>query len=186
MTATTFQDIREALITSGYSTLDKQAKALGVHRSTAWTIIKNKHKLGRLSAKTTSRILENPQTPPLVRAAVLQYLNEKAESPLENQPHHSQPASDRTRLRDDVSRTFSVSARLGNVEIGVPKMPDQRSLPREVIPTCTECRSPMVLKRLVAGKVYLYVGKFECDRCGWTVAKPIELAFIASPSLAGN
>jgi len=90
------QDIREALITSGYSTLDQQAKALGVHRATAWTIIKNKHKLGRLSAKTTSRILQNPQTPPLVRTVVLQYLIERDETRLENEPYHSQPANERT------------------------------------------------------------------------------------------
>jgi hypothetical protein len=80
--AITIQDIREALVTSGYSTLDEQAKALGVHRATAWTIIKNKHKLGRLSAKTTSRILKNPETPPLVRAVVLEYLSERTESPV--------------------------------------------------------------------------------------------------------
>ena len=56
------QQIREALVQSGYTKLDQQAKALGVHRSTAWTIIKTRHKLGRLSAKTTQRILANPDT----------------------------------------------------------------------------------------------------------------------------
>ena len=40
------QQIREALVQSGYTKLDQQAKALGVHRSTAWTIIKTRHKLG--------------------------------------------------------------------------------------------------------------------------------------------
>jgi hypothetical protein len=40
------QDISEALIACGYTKLDKQAKALGVRRSTAWTIVKVKHKLG--------------------------------------------------------------------------------------------------------------------------------------------
>ena len=55
--------ISEALIASGYTTLDDQAKALGINRSTAWTIIKTKHKLGRLSTKTTERILANPATP---------------------------------------------------------------------------------------------------------------------------
>jgi hypothetical protein len=59
--------ISEALMLSGHTSLDEQAKALGVHRSTAWTIVKNKHKLGRLSAKTVDRILSNPQTPPTVR-----------------------------------------------------------------------------------------------------------------------
>ena len=72
------QHIREALVASGYTSLDQQAKALGVHRSTAWTIIKATHKLGRLSRKTTVRILANPDTPPSVRAVIQQYLAERS------------------------------------------------------------------------------------------------------------
>jgi hypothetical protein len=69
-------DIADALKSSGYSSLDRQAKALGLHRATAWTIIRNKHKLGRLSNKTTTRILENPETPHAVRVVIQQYLAE--------------------------------------------------------------------------------------------------------------
>jgi len=76
--AITLQDISDALIGCGYTKLDKQAKALGVHRSTAWTIVNDKHKLGRLSSKTTNRILENPETPPAVRNVVQQYLDERS------------------------------------------------------------------------------------------------------------
>jgi len=54
-----FLQIAEALVEAGYRSLDAQAKALGIHRSTAWTIIKAKHKLGRLHTKTTQKILEN-------------------------------------------------------------------------------------------------------------------------------
>ena len=54
------QDISEALIACGYTKLDKQAKALGVRRSTAWTIVNVKHKLGRLSSKTTSAFSQIP------------------------------------------------------------------------------------------------------------------------------
>jgi hypothetical protein len=61
--------ISEALIACGYTALDEQAKALGLHRSTTWTIMKNKHKLGRLSAKTINRILTNPKTPVAVRSS---------------------------------------------------------------------------------------------------------------------
>ena len=68
-----FGSISEALIASGYTSLDEQAKALGLHRSTTWTIVKKKHKVGRLSAKTIDRILTNPQTPAAVRTAVRQY-----------------------------------------------------------------------------------------------------------------
>ena len=53
---TNIEDITKALITSGYTSLDRQAKALGLHRSTVWTITKNRHKLGRLSRKTIERI----------------------------------------------------------------------------------------------------------------------------------
>jgi hypothetical protein len=65
--------ISEALIASGYTSLDEQAKALGLGRSTTWMLTKNRHKLGRLSDKTIDRILTNPQTPAAVRAAVQQY-----------------------------------------------------------------------------------------------------------------
>jgi hypothetical protein len=69
--------ISHALISSGYTSLDDQAKALGLGRSTAWTITKNKHKLGRLSAKTINRILANPQTPPAVRAVLHEYVTQR-------------------------------------------------------------------------------------------------------------
>jgi hypothetical protein len=77
---TKIQDIAGALIAEGYRSLDEQAKALGVHRSTAWTIMKTKHKLDRLSRKTTNSMLANPELPPSVRIVVLQYLTERSDS----------------------------------------------------------------------------------------------------------
>ena len=74
------RDISEALIACGYTKLDRQAKALGVRRSTAWTIVNVKHKLGRLSSKTTSRILANPETPPSVRKVVRSYMAERSDA----------------------------------------------------------------------------------------------------------
>jgi hypothetical protein len=71
------QDVTAALISSGYTSLDQQAKALGLPRATAWTIITNKHKLGRLSKKTIDRILTNHETPRAVRAVVQRYLAER-------------------------------------------------------------------------------------------------------------
>ena len=78
---TKIQDIIDALISSGYTSLDQQAKALGLHRSTVWTIRENKHKLGRLSAKTIERIITNPTTPPRVLAALQEYVVEKWVAP---------------------------------------------------------------------------------------------------------
>ena len=71
---TKLQDITDALISSGYTSLDEQAKALGLHRATVWTIRNNKHKVGRLSAKTIERIITNPDTPPRVRTVVQEYV----------------------------------------------------------------------------------------------------------------
>ena len=73
------QQIADALIACGYTSLDNQAKALGINRSTTWTIVKTKHKLGRLSTKTTKRILENCETPPSVRDVVRQYVAERSQ-----------------------------------------------------------------------------------------------------------
>src|SRR5262245_45684121 len=73
------QEITDALISSGYTSLDEQAKALGLHRNTAWTIIKKKHKVARLSGKTIERIIANPDTPPRVRAAVKEYVAEMSD-----------------------------------------------------------------------------------------------------------
>jgi hypothetical protein len=74
---TPIQQVADALVAAGYTSLDAQAKALGLNRSTAWTIIKTKHKLGRLNANTTKRILANPDTPPSVRAVIQKYLVER-------------------------------------------------------------------------------------------------------------
>jgi hypothetical protein len=73
----TLQNISEALIAAGFVSLDEQAKALGIHRATAWTIIKHKHKLDRLQRETVARILANPGTPRSVRSVVEQYAAER-------------------------------------------------------------------------------------------------------------
>jgi hypothetical protein len=62
------QRLAAELAAAGYDTLDEQAKALGIHRSTAWTIVTCKHKLGRLNIKTRNKMLNNPHLPPGVRA----------------------------------------------------------------------------------------------------------------------
>ena len=94
-------------------TLDDQAKALGIHRSTAWTIVKTKHKLGRLSTKTTKRILANPATPASVRAIVQRYLAERSDiveyPPPQSRSMSSYHFTDRQRI--------SVTGPSGNSEI---------------------------------------------------------------------
>jgi hypothetical protein len=71
------REIANALTDSGFRTLDTKANALGVSRSTAWTILRSAHKSSGLSARIINRILARNQLPPLVRAKVLEYVEEK-------------------------------------------------------------------------------------------------------------
>jgi len=77
---TKIQDISDALTSSGYLSLDAQAQALGVCRSTTWTIVRATHKINRLSAKITRQMLSNPNLPPAVRLVVEQYEFERSEN----------------------------------------------------------------------------------------------------------
>jgi len=72
------RELGDALATEGFLALDEQAKALGLCRSTAWTILKANHKASGLSAAIINRMLATPQLPPLVRAKVVEYVEEKA------------------------------------------------------------------------------------------------------------
>ena len=71
-------EIGEALITAGFVSLDAQAKALGLPRSTAWTILSATHKGTGLSARIICRILSSGELPASVRMKVLEYAQEKA------------------------------------------------------------------------------------------------------------
>src|ERR1700687_2622755 len=66
------------LVTSGFRTLDEQANALGLPRSTTWTILRANHKASGLTATVINQILAAPQLPTLVRAIILEYVEEKA------------------------------------------------------------------------------------------------------------
>jgi hypothetical protein len=81
MKARQFSKIRElveAVKSAGFLTLDEQAKALGLPRSTAWTIRKASHKASGLSASIINRMLAAPELPPLARTKILEYVEEKA------------------------------------------------------------------------------------------------------------
>jgi hypothetical protein len=72
------RELAEALKSSGFLALDEQAKALGLSRSTAWTIRKASHKASGLSASIINRMLAAPELPPLARTKILEYVEEKA------------------------------------------------------------------------------------------------------------
>jgi hypothetical protein len=66
------------LIAAGFVTLDKQATALELPRSTAWTILSAEHKGTGLSARIICRMLSSNRLPLLVRAKIMEYAEERA------------------------------------------------------------------------------------------------------------
>jgi hypothetical protein len=71
------KELAEALVAAGFESLDDQADALGLSRSTTWTILKAKHKNYGLSAAVINRVLRNPDLNSRVRAKVVEYIREK-------------------------------------------------------------------------------------------------------------
>jgi len=75
--AAKINEVAEALVRTGYVHLPEQASALGLPRSTTWTIVQAKHKNYGLSAAVIKQMLAQPQLPRLVRAKICEYVNEK-------------------------------------------------------------------------------------------------------------
>ncbi len=75
--AAKIRELGRALVEAGFLTLDEQSKALGLARSTTWTILKASHKGSGLSAAIIKRILLSPQLPPFARSKIVEYTNDK-------------------------------------------------------------------------------------------------------------
>lgn len=73
------RDITEALESAGFVSLDEQAEAIGLSRSTTWSILKGLHKNSGLTTNTISRILGTKKLPVPVREKLLEYVDEKAQ-----------------------------------------------------------------------------------------------------------
>jgi hypothetical protein len=69
--------LREALVRSGYDTINKQAAILGTSRSTAWYLLNGDYKGSGLSAITIKRILSAPSLPLEARRVIHEYIEEK-------------------------------------------------------------------------------------------------------------
>jgi len=72
------KELSDALVAAGFHSLDEQATALGLSRSTTWTILRAKHKNYGLSGALINRILKRPWLDRRVRAKVIEYVQEKA------------------------------------------------------------------------------------------------------------
>ena len=70
------REIETALIKVGHTTLDQQARVLGLSRATTWTLL-SAHKSSGLSSTIINRMLEAPYLPSLVQAKIIEYVQEK-------------------------------------------------------------------------------------------------------------
>jgi hypothetical protein len=71
------REIGEALRVAEIVGLNRQAEALGLCRSTTWTLLHGEHKCSGLSSALINRMLAAPQLPDSVRAKVLEYVDER-------------------------------------------------------------------------------------------------------------
>ena len=72
------RDLRQALIDAGYQSLDQQATALGLSRSTAWAVLQGHHKASGLSAAIVSRMMASQRLPPSASTVLLEYIKERS------------------------------------------------------------------------------------------------------------
>lgn len=70
-------ELREILLRAGYRSLDKQAVALGLSRSTTWAVLKANHKSSGVSGSIIKRMLRSPALPLLARQWIDEYVEEK-------------------------------------------------------------------------------------------------------------
>jgi hypothetical protein len=71
------KELGAALAADGFVTVDEQARALGLSRSTAWAVLKANHKASGLAAGTINQMLSSPALPPRARVTILTYIEEK-------------------------------------------------------------------------------------------------------------
>ena len=64
-------ELRQALLDAGFVYLDQQAGALGLTRSTTWSVLKGAHKATGLTASVIRRMLSSPTLPPDARPLLI-------------------------------------------------------------------------------------------------------------------
>ena len=72
------RELADSLVAVGFISLDEQADALGLSRSTTWTILQAKHKNYGLSAGIIKRVLRKPDLHPRIRSKIIEYVEAKA------------------------------------------------------------------------------------------------------------
>jgi hypothetical protein len=72
------RELRHALIDAGIVSLDQQAAALGLPRSTTWFVLQGMHKCSGLRAGLIARMWRAPGLPAAVRSVLTDYVIERS------------------------------------------------------------------------------------------------------------
>jgi hypothetical protein len=75
--AAKIREIGGALSAAGYEHIDSQAEALGLARSTTWTVLQGNHKHSGLTAAVIHQMLKSEKLPASVRRKIIEYVLEK-------------------------------------------------------------------------------------------------------------
>ena len=113
------RELKDVLVASGYVALDEQADALGLCRSTAWTIIRGTHKNSGLSVSVINRMLACPRLPPAVRAKLIEYVCEKLAGTYGHSRAQLRMFAERLALPSNVARSIGL-AQPGSVASRAP------------------------------------------------------------------
>lgn len=70
-------ELKRVLIESGYQSVDEQARALGLCRSSTWAVLNAGHKSSGLSSDLIKRITSSPNLPSKARTVIEEYVREK-------------------------------------------------------------------------------------------------------------
>jgi hypothetical protein len=76
--ASKIRELRQALIDAGFVSLDQQAAALCLSRSTTWAVLKGNHKCSGLRAGLIARMWRAPNLPPAAKSVLAEYVFERS------------------------------------------------------------------------------------------------------------
>jgi len=107
---------RDALITSGFDSLDDQAAVLGLSRSSTWTILNRDYKASGLSSSIVNRIMNSPRLPRAARDKLEEYVREKLRGNYGHSPNSLRRFRDRLLSFPDAA-TSQLERRAGDQSV---------------------------------------------------------------------
>jgi hypothetical protein len=103
------RELKDVLVAGGFVALDEQAAALGLCRSTTWTIMQGTHKNSGLSVAVINRMFACPRLPGPVRAKLIEYVREKMAGRYGHSPVQLRRFADRLVLPTNVAKSVGVA-----------------------------------------------------------------------------